>query len=168
MLRGEVPYRDFAVEYPPGALLVFLQPARGNEGDEGAYRHSFDVLMAACGAALLIALAIGLAALDTPPSRMFGALALAALAPLLLGASALAAPAPLLRGWAALTGFALWPAALPAASLAALVSGRARLGHGLLGAGFVTKIWPGVLVPLAVAYVWRTRGRREALACLGI
>ena len=155
MLRGEVPYRDFDVEYPPGALLVFIQPARGNEGDADAYKHAFEVLMVVCGALLVIALAFALAALDTPPARMFGALALAALAPLLLGS-------------VVLTRFDLWPAALTAAALAALVSGRVRLGHGLLGAGFVTKIWPAVIVPLAVAYVWRTRGRREALVCLGI
>jgi len=155
MLRGEVPYRDFSVEYPPGALPVFVQPARGNEGDANAYKHAFGVLMVVCGAVLIIALAFALASLDTPPARMFGALALAALAPLLLGS-------------VVLTRFDLWPAALTAAALAALVSGRARLGHGLLGAGFVTKIWPGVIVPLAVAYVWRTRGRREALICLGI
>jgi uncharacterized membrane protein len=28
-------------------------------------------------------------------------------------------------------------------------------------------VWPAVLLPLAVAHVWRTRGRRAALVCLG-
>jgi hypothetical protein len=155
MLRGEVPYRDFAVEYPPGALPVFVQPARGNEGDAAAYKDAFEVLMAVCGAALVIALAFALVALRAPPGRMFAALSLVALAPLLLGS-------------VVLTRFDLWPAALTAAALASLLWGRARLGHGLLAAGFVTKIWPGVLVPLTIAYVWRTRGKREALVCLGI
>jgi hypothetical protein len=67
-----------------------------------------------------------------------------------------------------LSRFDLWPAALTACALAALLWGRLRLGHGLLGAGIVTKVWPGVLVPLAVAYAWRTRGRREGLICLGV
>ena len=155
MLRGDVPYRDFTVEYPPGALPVFVAPAVGNEGDVEAFKRSFETLMAFCGAALLIALAFALGALGVTGVRFFAALALAAVGPLLLGS-------------VVLTRFDLWPAALTAAALAALVSGRSRLGHGLLGAGILAKVWPGVLVPLAVAYVWRTRGRRDALVCLGV
>ncbi len=84
------------------------------------------------------------------------------------GALALAAIAPLLLGSVVLSRFDLWPAALTAGALAAIASGRLRLGHGLLGVGIVAKVWPGVILPLAVAYVWRSRGRREALVCLGI
>ena len=155
MIRGEVPYRDFAVEYPPGALPVFVQPARGNEGDFEGFTHAFEILMAACGGAIVIALAVALASLAASPARMGAALALGAVAPLLLGS-------------VVLSRFDLWPAALTGAALASLVSGRLRLGHGLLGAGVLAKIWPGVLIPLTVAHAWRTRGRREALVCLGV
>jgi hypothetical protein len=65
-----------------------------------------------------------------------------------------------------LSRFDLWPAMLSVAGITALVYARDRLGHGLLGLGAVAKFYPGVLVPLAVAYVWRRRGRREALVCL--
>jgi hypothetical protein len=155
IVRGEVPYRDFAVEYPPGALPVFVQPARGNEGDFEGFRESFESLMVICGGALVVALALALTSLAVSPVSMLGALALAAIAPLLLGS-------------VVLSRFDLWPAALTGAALASLVSGRLRLGHGLLGAGVLAKIWPVVLIPLAVAYTWRMRGKREALVCLGV
>ena len=155
MLRGEVPYRDFSVEYPPGALPAFALPSIGHEGDATSYKRTFGSLMAACGAALVIAVAISAVALGFSTGELIGALALAALAPLLLGS-------------VVLTRFDLWPAALVAGAMAALLWGRPRLGHGLLGLGVVVKVWPAVLLPLTVAYVWRTRGRRDALVCVGI
>jgi len=155
MLHGDVPYRDLSVEYPPGALPTFVVPSIGNEDDAASYRRTFGALMAACGAVLVIAVAVSAAALGFSTAATVAALALAALAPVLLGS-------------VVLTRFDLWPAALTAAAMAAVLTGRLRLGHGLLGLGVVAKIWPGVLLPLTVAYVWRTRGRREALVCLGI
>ena len=75
---------------------------------------------------------------------------------------------PLLVGPVILTRFDLWPAALTAGALACLVAGRPRLGHAVIGLGFVAKLYPALLLPLAVAFVWKRRGRREALVCLGI
>jgi hypothetical protein len=153
MATWHAPYLDFGVEYPPAALPIFLVPSVGNEGDSDAYRRSFETLMAACGAVLILSLAVALVALEASLVRYCSALALAAVSPLLLGS-------------VVLTRFDLWPAALTAGALAALLSGRLRLGHVLLGIGVAAKLWPGVLVPLAVAHAWRTRGRREALASL--
>jgi hypothetical protein len=79
-----------------------------------------------------------------------------------------AAIAPLLLGSVILSRFDLWPTALVAVALAALVSGRLRLGHVLLGLGVTAKLYPAVLVPLGVAFVWKRAGRREALMCLGL
>ncbi len=79
-----------------------------------------------------------------------------------------AAIAPLLLGSVVLSRFDLWPAAIVAGALAALVSGRLRLGHLLLGLGVTAKLYPAVLLPLGVAFVWRRAGRREALICLGL
>ncbi len=155
MAHGQVPYRDFSLEYPPGALPVFVLPAFGHEGNLDTYNRTFGALMWICGAAALVALAIALTALGATRARLYGALALAAIAPLLLGS-------------VVLTRFDFWPAAFAAWALAALVSGRIRLGHGLLGAGVAVKIWPAVLIPVAFAHVWRTRGRREAFLCLGL
>jgi hypothetical protein len=151
---GQVPYRDFAVEYPPGALPVFLIPALGDPSSE-TFRVRFESLMAFFGQALIVCLAVALVALGASRGWLIGALCFAALAPVALG------PVVLSR-------FDLWPAALTAAALCALVTGRLRLGHVALGAAFAVKLYPAVLAPLAVIYVWRREGRREALLCTGL
>jgi hypothetical protein len=157
--RGEVPYRDFAVEYPPGALPMFAvpgfaEPGQGQEVTTG-FRHAFETLMWLCGAAALCAMAIALNALGAGRRRVWVSLAFAALAPLAIGS-------------VLLSRYDLWPAALVVASLAALVSGWLRLGCGLLGAAITAKLYPALLLPLAVVFVWRREGRREALVCLGL
>jgi len=152
MVDGKLPYRDFRVEYPPAALPVFLLPAIGDGHDEPAYRRSFERLMVLCGLLVVAGVAIALSALRAEPARLFGALGFAALAPLALGS-------------VILTRFDLWPTALAVLGLAAVLSRRNRLGLGVLGLGAAAKIFPGVLAPLALTYVWRRRGRREALVC---
>jgi uncharacterized membrane protein len=52
-------------------------------------------------------------------------------------------------------------------AIAAIVGGRSRLGLAGLGLGVATKLWPGVVAPIAVAYVWRREGRRAALSATG-
>jgi hypothetical protein len=151
MDHGKVPYRDFAVEYPPGALPVFAVPALGDAGFE-TFRVRFEALMAFFGEAMIVCVAMALVALGAGRKRLVTALGFVSLAPLALG------PVVLSR-------FDLWPAALVAAALAALVSGRVRLGHLALGAAVAAKLYPVVLAPIAVAYVWRREGRREALVC---
>ena len=147
MRDGEVPYRDFEVEYPPLALPVFLVPAL--LGDD--FRASFEWLMALCGGGVIVATALA--------ARRLG---------LGIGTLAFVALSPLAIGSVILTRFDLWPAMLASFALAALLHDRLRLGHGLLGAAVAAKLYPGVLLPLALAYVWRRRGRREALVCGGL
>ena len=50
MAAGEVPYRDFDLEYPPGALPVFWLPTLGPAEH---YESIFEALMWICAAALL-------------------------------------------------------------------------------------------------------------------
>jgi hypothetical protein len=155
---GKIPYRDFKVEYPPGALPVFALPGLAepglNQQVSTGFRRSFETSMWLCGAAALAAMAVILRVLRRSTLNVWASLCFAAIAPLLLGS-------------AILSRFDLWPAALVAAALAALVSGRLRLGHALLGLGVTAKLYPAVLVPLGVAFVWKRAGPREALACLG-
>jgi Glycosyltransferase family 87 len=150
MLAGSVPYRDFSVEYPPGALPVFVLPAVVTPGGGYAsYVAAFEWLMALCGAALAAAVAFVLVRRRASRRRLVAALALVGLAPLALG------PVVVSR-------FDLWPAALTAAALAALVGGRYRLALGVLGVAVAAKFYPAVLVGPALVYVWRRAGRREA------
>lgn len=151
--EGQMPYRDFRPEYPPLALLAFAVPALA-EGGEG-YRRVFELLMALSGAAAVGLVALTLALVRAPLVRAAVALALVSLAPLLLGS-------------VVLSRFDLWPAALTAGALAALAAGRDRLGSGVLGLAVAAKLYPAVLGPLALAWVWRRRGRREALIAAGI
>jgi uncharacterized membrane protein len=155
MLDGRVPYRDFRVEYPPAALPVFLLPALRDHGDELAYRRSFERLMALCGLLAVAGSTLCLIALRAEPERLYAALAFVALAPLALGS-------------VILTRFDLWPAALAVLGLAAVLGARYRLGLGTLGLAAAAKVFPAVLVAPALVYVWRRRGRREALVCAGI
>ena len=157
MARGQVPYRDFGLEYPPGALPVFVIPALGHHRVEqfDSFRRSFEWVMWVCGLVVLAAMAIALRAVRASRARMTAALVFAALSPLALGS-------------VVLSRFDLWPAAITAVALAAIVSGRLRLGHAVLGLAVAAKVYPAVMVPLAVAHVWGKRGRREALICLGV
>jgi uncharacterized membrane protein len=156
---GKVPYRDFAVEYPPGALPMFALPGLAKHGHDqqvsAGFRRAFETLMWMCGALALAAMAVVLRQLRRSDAGVWFPLLFTALAPLLLGS-------------VILSRFDLWPTAIVAAALAALVSGRLRTGHVLLGLGVTAKIYPAVFIPLGVAYVWKRAGRREALTCLAL
>lgn len=156
---GKVPYRDFAVEYPPGALPMFALPGLAEPGHDQqvseGFRRTFQTLMWICGALAICAMAVVLRALRGPPVGVWAALVFAALAPLLLGS-------------VLLSRFDLWPAAIVAIALAALVTDRVRTGHALLGLGVSAKLFPAVLLPVAIGFVWRRLGRSEAIVCAGI
>jgi hypothetical protein len=157
--RGEVPYRDFAVEYPPGALVAFALPGLAEPGSDQnvtrGFRRTFETLMWICGAVALIAMAVVLRVCRASAPHVWGALAFAAVAPLALGS-------------VMLSRFDLWPAALVAVTVAALAAGRWRVGSLVLGAAVATKLYPAVLVPLAVATAWRREGRRAGLTALAL
>jgi uncharacterized membrane protein len=136
MRHGHVPYRDFAVEYPPGALPMFLLPSLLG----GDYASTFAWVMAACGVALVVVVA-----LVRPVAAPYVALA------------------PVLCGSLILSRFDLWPALLATAAVGFLLSDRHRLGWGFLGAAVAAKAWPLVIVPPAVVWTAR-RGRAWAIA----
>ena len=61
-----------------------------------------------------------------------------------------------------LNTYDLLPAALTVGALAAILRRRELLGFGLLGLAVTAKLYPLVLVPPALAFVWTTVGRRRA------
>jgi hypothetical protein len=153
---GDIPYRDFRVEYPPGALPAFVVPSLLADGrDAGDFRVGFETLMWISGALCLLGVVLTLRSLQAAPTRYVAAAGFIALAPLALGS-------------VYLSRYDLWPAALTALALAALVSRREMLGLGLLGLGAATKVYPALLAPLALVYLWRLRGRRQALLGAGV
>src|SRR5438067_9277087 len=83
--KHEVPYRDFAIEYPPAALPIFVVPALLERFD---YDRVFQVLMALCevGAVVAVVLIAG------------------------RRAAVVAAVAPLALGSVVLSRFDFWPA----------------------------------------------------------
>jgi uncharacterized membrane protein len=147
-LRGEIPYRDFFVEYPPGAFVVFLPPA---VLDAGSYNFAFKTLMAICGLAALFAGVSSLLALRADRRWIYLAAALFALSPLAVG--------PI-----SLNTYDLWPALLTVGALAALLAERERLAFGLLGLALTAKVYPIVLLPPALLYAWTAFGARRTRA----
>ena len=156
MEQGEVPYRDFRLEYPPGALPVFVLPSLVTErGNRREYRETFEGLMELFAIAGIACAAVLLQGLRATRRRVVATLVAIAVFPLLLGS-------------VAVTRFDLWPATLVLGALAALAWERNRVGFGLLGLAIAVKFYPGVIVPLALSYVWKRHGRREALVCLAV
>ena len=145
-LAGEIPYRDFFLEYPPGALTSFVVPALAASED---FTLAFKLLHIVFGCAVVGCVSVTLALLDASRTRLYAATALAATTPLILGPTVL-------------NRYDLWPALLTAAGLAALVGGRTVLGPALLGLATIAKGYAIVLLPLAVLYVWRRRGPEQA------
>jgi uncharacterized membrane protein len=154
MAHGQVPYRDFRLEYPPGALPMFVLPSIGHEGDRARYDRWFERLMSVCGCIAIVAVAIALAGLGAGLLRTTLALAVVAFSPLLAG------PVVLSR-------YDLWPAALAVLAVAFLVWDELLLGAVLLGAAIAAKLWPAVMAPIVLAWIWKTRGRRTALRWAG-
>jgi hypothetical protein len=170
MLHGELPYRDFRMEYPPGATLVFVLPATrvlAGGSTEGAswssppnsaaerYYHGFTLLVLVLLATVVVLTTLTLGAVARPAGAVLLALAVIAASPLLLER--------------VLTErFDIWPAALTAAALAAAVHGHHRIGGLLLGVGAAAKLYPALLLPTLAIVAVRQRGRREGLWVTGV
>jgi hypothetical protein len=152
IVSGELPYRDFYVEYPPGALPAFAAPTFGAERDFS--QHS-KYLQWALAMITVLFVSITLMLLGANRRRLITATVLLGLAPVALG-------------YVTFTRYDWWPAALTAAALAALVAGRTWAGHTVLAVAVSAKIYPAALVPLTLAHAWRTRSLRQAFVAAAL
>ena len=150
VFAGNVPYRDFFMEYPPGALAVFLPPQVFGSSH---YNAAFKAQMALVGVATIVVLAFLLVRFGAPRVRLWAALLLFAVTPVALG--------PI-----SLNTYDAWPAFLTVLGLALLVFAWPVAACAVLGLAFAAKVYPVVLLPPALVYAWRTAGRRTALWAL--
>ena len=143
-----LPYRDFDLEYPPGALAVFLPPAV--PPGSGAYYWLFILQMALLGAVATIATAGSLASLGRTDRRRRITLLLLAVSPVAFAS-------------VMLTRFDLLPAALVALTVYLLLTERPRASGLVLGLAVASKLYPAVLLPLLATWCWKRYGRSEAV-----
>ena len=152
LLDGGLPYRDVFLEYPPLAAPVIALPALLGAGEE-AFRAAFAGWTLALATAVVLLTGALAAATGGRPRRA------------LLAAAAM----PLLCGAMVRTHFDLAPVALLLGALLLVCRGRPRLGLALLGLGAMTKGFPLLAAPPALAWLAARQGKRtalEAAACL--
>ena len=145
VLDGGLPYRDVAFEYPPLAAPAIALPGLAGTRAE-TFRWAFALWTLAAAAAVV--LLCGALARRTGGDARRAMLAAAA-APLVCGA--------LLR-----THFDLFPVALVLGALLLLVRDRTRAGFAVLGLGVMTKAFPIVIAPIAIAWLLARGRRRDA------
>jgi hypothetical protein len=139
IVKGQVPYRDVRLEYPPGALAAIVPPALGKPA-EHAYAVRFEVVMV-----LLFALTI-----DVLARRRARAALVVALAPLLLGE-------------VVFKRFDILPALLTLVALLLIQRKRYASSAAVLGLGTAVKLFPVLLLPIVLIAAGR-RAAPKALA----
>jgi hypothetical protein len=145
-LDGLLPYRDVPFEYPPLAAPAIGLPGLAGTGAD-TYRWTFALLMLALAFCVLL-LVRALARRTGADERL--AIAAVALAPLVTGA--------MIR-----THFDLLPVVLVLAALVLILRDRPVAGFAVLGAATMTKGFPLVVSPVALAWLIARGERRAAL-----
>jgi hypothetical protein len=156
VLDGALPYREIAFEYPPLAAPAIAVPGLAGTGEE-AFRWAFALWTLAAAAAVV--LLCGALARTGSTDRGAGDDAGDAAARRAMFA---AAAMPFLCGALLRTHFDLFPVALVLGALLLLARDRPRAAFAVLGLGAMTKVFPIVVVPVAIAWLLARGRRREA------
>lgn len=151
MASGDVPYRDFALEYPPGAAAVFLAAWPW----PGSYSLAFSGLMLACLVITALLVMGSARALGLDGRRVAVAGMSVVFAPLLLGS--------FLE-----TRFDLALAAALAAVFYGATTKRFGLMWGALAVAVLIKLVPLALIPALFFYHRHARGARAASLGAGL
>ncbi len=145
MAAGQLPYRDFPLEYPPAAAgLFWLAGAL-----PGAFGPAFSALMLVCLLATLVGVIATARVLGASRRRTLGAGLVVALCPLVLGNMVE-------------TRFDLLFAAVLAWTAWAICSKRFAVAWTLIAVGTLVKLLPLALIPLLLVVHARHRGARRA------
>lgn len=137
---GDVPYRDFAFEYPPLALVPIGLAALAIDDFQDAFR----LVMLAISAVGIALVALIVARSGGGRTRLFAVCLGIALAPLALPT-------------AFFDRFDPWPAVLLLSAIAAFTYNRRVLAVGLLAAGTLAKVFPAAALPVVVLAARRDR-----------
>ena len=156
ILRGEIPYKDFFIEYPPGSLPLFVPPALFSD-DKQAFIDLFSSEMALLLAASLVLVALAARRLGGPRAWP-------------LPAATFAAGALLLYPVAVTRYDPVVTLTLAVAAFATTLGGRhGPLAYASLGFGAAAKLVPALTVlPLALARRGAGRGLAVFFAVLAL
>jgi uncharacterized membrane protein len=146
MSQGQVAYRDFSVEYPPGALVTFYLPYLASDNLQGyGTAFTFEMLLFDI-VGLLLVFGLGKKAGISPWTSLIGyTLAMVAI------------------GSIAVQRFDMVPAVITLGAVYAFSRGNYKTAWAILAIGTMTKLFPGLLAPLFLIYQWRRGGLRSMI-----
>jgi uncharacterized membrane protein len=144
ILDGQVPYRDFATEYPPMAILSFLLPALLS-ATQPAYGFLFALEIFLLDLVVLFLMAKLASRLNMQIWRVFSVytLCLLAMGPVVTGR------------------YDLLPATLVLLALYAFIGGRNKTAWAVLALGVMTKVYPAIIAPFFALYLLRYQQYRR-------
>jgi uncharacterized membrane protein len=143
MGNGQVPYRDFFVEYPPGALVTFYLPSLLSDNiTEYGTAFALEMLLFDI-VGLLLVLGLGKRLRLSPWSCLVGyTLAMVSI------------------GSIVVQRFDMVPAAITLGAVYTFSRGNYKTAWAILAVGTMTKLFPGLLAPFFLIYQFRRGGLR--------
>ena len=151
IVHGSLPYRDFAVEYPPLALVCFTIP-RLVTSTPCAYHWAFSVEILVFDLMALFLL-----------SKLSRGLGINPIAAMVIYTLLIIGIGPLV-----INRFDLIPAVMVLACLYAFSRGKYGLAWAVLALGVMTKIYPIVIAPIFLIYELSQHRYKEVLMEIGL